>query len=543
MMFALCVIIAISEPSDVVAVNGTILTVDDGRPVAEAMAIRGGRFVQVGANEAVRKSIGPKTTIIDLAGRVVVPGFVDAHAHPRAIYPDDSPFATVDAGPDLCKTIDDLVAAIRTLAKKRPAGTPITGRGYQDTKLGRHPTRQDLDRATTDHPVVIVHSSGHLSVCNSLALSMANVTKATKDPMGGSFERDAAGEPTGLLKERAAGIVRGALPSRDVPPEVERVGYRECYRQFLAQGITSVHVAGIDESGAKRLASARTDALPIRLYVMLRDSQIERAVALKSEMKRDESDVRFGAIKSFYGNSLSGRTAWLYEPYAEPADSRGIPPGKSKADLDRLIRNVHRAGLQACIHSNGDREIDQLLEAFESVLEASPRADHRHRIEHCSVVNPAILRRIRKLNLVVAPHSYVYEHGDKIEAFGARRWDWMLPNRSLIDQGTVVAGNSDYPVSAAIPMLRIHDMVNRISSEGKLYGASQRCTVEQALRAFTMGGAFAEFAERFKGSIEVGKVADFVVLDRDPRRVPAANIKDVAVVQTVVGGVTVFEKK
>jgi predicted amidohydrolase YtcJ len=539
----LLTVLAVPEPPDLIVLNANVITMDAKTPAAEAFAVRAGKFVKVGSNEDIKPLAGPDTRLLDLRGKTVVPGFIDAHAHPRPLYDEDSPWYTVEAGPDKVKTMDDLIAAVRRKAENTPKGTLITGSGYQETKLGRHPTRQDLDKATTDHPVIITHSSGHLSVCNSAALKLAKVTKDTPDPEGGKFERDEKGEPTGLLKERAAGIVRSAATRKEVPEDDQLAGYRTCLRSFLANGLTGVHVAGTDPSAAKMLTAARKKDCPVRLYVMLREGNIDKAVELKKDTPADEWGVRYGAIKSFYGNSLSGQTAWLYEPYANQAEYVGLPPGRSRASLEALVLRIHKAGLQSCIHSNGDREIDVVLDAYEAALKAVPCADHRHRIEHCSVVNESILKRIKTLGLVIAPHSYVYEHGDKMVNFGKDRWDWMLPNRSLIDQGTVVAGNSDYPISAAVPMLRIHDMVNRTSAEGKVYGAKQCCTVEQALRAFTLGSAYAEFAEEQKGSISAGKLADFVVLDRDPRKVEAKAIKDIAVLRTVIGGETVFEKK
>jgi predicted amidohydrolase YtcJ len=380
-------------------------------------------------------------------------------------------------------------------------------------------------------------------VCNSAALELAKVTRDTADPKGGEFQRDQEGEPTGLLKERAASIVRSAAPRPDVPDAEKSAGYSTCLRLFVANGLTGVHVAGTDPDSARVLAAARRKDCPVRLYILLRENHIERAVELKRAMPADERGVRFGAIKSFHGSSLSGQTAWLYEPYANRADYFGLAPARSRADLEALVLRIHKAGLQSCIHSNGDREIDVVLDAYEAALKAAPRPNHRHRIEHCSIVNPAILKRIKALDLVIAPHSYIYEHGDKIENFGSERWDWMFPNRSLIDQGTVVAGNSDYPVSAAVPLLRIHDLVNRTSAAGKTYGQKQRCTVEQALHAFTLGSAYAEFAEEQKGSIAAGKLADFVVLDRDPRKADPKAIKDIAVLRTVISGETVFEKR
>ena len=536
-------VLANPGPPDLIVVNANVITMDAKLPAAEAFAVRAGNFVSVGPNMNIKLLAGPQTRVLDLGGKTVVPGFIDAHAHPRPIFDEDSLWYNVEAGPSKVKTIDDLIAAIRRKAAKTPKGMLIAGTGYQETKLGRHPIRQDLDKATTDHPVIITHSSGHLSICNSLALKLAKVTKDTPDPEGGKFERDENGEPTGLLKERAAGIVRSAAPRQEVPEDDKLSGYRTCFRLFLAHGLTGVHVAGTDPSTAKLMTAARRKDCPIRLYIMLREGHIDRAVELKKKTAADEWGVRYGAIKSFYGNSLSGQTAWLYEPYAGQDDYFGLPPGRSRASLDALVLRIHKAGLQSCIHSNGDREIDIVLDAYEAALKAEPRTNHRHRIEHCSVVNQAILKRIKALDLVIAPHSYVYEHGDKMENFGATRWDWMLPNRSLIDQGTVVAGNSDYPISPAIPILRIHDMVNRISAEGKVYGPKQRCTVEQALRAFTLGSAYAEFAEERKGSIEAGKLADFVVLDHDPRKVDPKAIKDINVLRTVIGGETVFEKR
>jgi len=535
--------LAAADPADLIVLNANVLTMDAKLPAAEAFAVRAGKFASVGSNAEIKLLAGPETRVLDLGGKTVAPGFIDAHAHPRPIYDEDSLWYDIPAGPDQVKTMEDLIAAIRRRAAKTPKGMLITGTGYQETKLGRHPTRQDLDKATTDHPVLIRHSSGHLSVCNSAALEIAKVTKNTPDPKGGEFQRDEKGEPTGLLKERAAGIVRSAAPQQEVPDSDKVAGYRACLRSFLANGLTGVHVAGTDPRSAQLMTAARRKDFPVRLYIMLRESDIDRAVELKRTTAADEWGVRYGAIKSFYGNSLSGQTAWLYEPYANQADYFGLPPARSRASLEALVLRIHKAGLQSCIHSNGDREIDVVLDAYEAALKAAPRPNHRHRIEHCSVVNEAILKRIKALDLVIAPHSYIYEHGDKMENFGAARWDWMLPNRSLIDQGTVVAGNSDYPISAAVPLLRIHDMVNRTSAEGKIYGPKQRCTVDQALRAFTFGSAYAEFAEEQKGSIEAGKLADFVVLDRDPRKVDPKAIKDIAVLQTVIGGKTVFEKR
>jgi hypothetical protein len=516
--------------------------VDTKQPKATAFAVREGRFIAVGSDETVKPFIGPGTKVLDPKGKTVVPGFIDAHIHPGPVYPADSRWANVDCSPKSVGTMEELVSALQRKAKRTPSGQWIYGTRYQETKLGRHPTRHDLDRASTNHPIIISHSSGHQSVCNSFALELARIMRDTEDPPGGKFIRDEKGELTGLLQERAAGVVRAAGPRTPDAPEADTLAaYRECYRQYLSRGITSVHVAGTSPNSARLMEKARNADLPLRFYFMFREANLEEAVRLQKERNAGD-DLRYGAIKLFHGNSLSAQTCWLSKPYANRPDYFGVPPARSQEALNKLILSVHEAALQACVHSNGDREIDMLVTAFEHALAQKPRANHRHRIEHGSVVTEELLRRIKKLNLVVVPHSYIWEHGDKMENYGEWRLDWMHAARSMLDLGIPIAGHSDAPVSAGEPLLRIQDMVTRTSAEGKVYGAKQRITAEEALRVWTLGGAYAEFAEHRKGSIEPGKLADFVVLAADPTSVQPATIKDIAVEKTLIGGKLVFER-
>lgn len=536
-------IVTAAAPADLVIRQANVLTVDSKQPKAAAFAVRDGRFIAVGSEEAVKPFIGPNTRVLDLPGKTVVPGFIDAHLHPGPIYPEDSRWASVDCSPRKVGTMEELVIALRRKAERTPAGQWVFGSRYQETKLGRQPTRFDLDRASTNHPITISHSSGHQSVCNSLALQLARVTRDTEDPPGGRFVRDDAGELTGLLQERAASVVRAAGPRQPDAPEAETIAaYRECYREYVSRGITSVHVAGTSPGGARLMEKARSAELPLRFYFMLREADLDEAVRRQREDTPDPDSVRYGAIKLFHGNSLSAQTCWLSKPYANRPDYFGVPPARSQESLNKLILSVHEAGLQASVHCNGDREIDMLVTAFENALAQKPRANHRHRIEHGSVVTEDLLRRIKKLGLVVVPHSYIWEHGDKMENYGEWRWDWMHAARSMLDLGIPIAGHSDSPVSAAEPLLRIQDMVTRTSAEGKVYGAKQRVTAEEALRAWTLGGAYASFEEDRKGSIEPGKLADFVVLAADLTRVKPETIKDIPIEKTFIGGKMVFER-
>jgi predicted amidohydrolase YtcJ len=535
-----CVVAASAAPADMVVRRATVITMDTNRPRAEAFAVVGGKFVAVGGNAAMAEFIGPKTQVVDIAGKTVVPGFIDAHAHPSPQYPEDSPWAAVDCRPEKTPTLEALIAALKRKAERTPSGRWVTGSRYQETKLGRHPTRWDLDRASTNHPIIVSHSSGHQSVCNSLALSLAKVTRETPDPPGGKFVRGTDGEPTGLVQERAAAIVRAAGPARPDAPEAETMaGYRRTFRRFLSRGITSVHVAGLSPRAAETLATARTEELPLRFYLMLREGSLEEAARRKGEHAADDH-VRYGGVKLFHGNSLSGQTCWLSKPYENRPDYYGVPPARSQNALNQLVLSVHAAGLQACVHSNGDREIEMVLNAIEHALQKQPRTGHRHRIEHCSVTTEPLLRRIKQLGVVVVPHSYIWEHGDKMEAYGEWRWDSMHAARSMLDAGISIAGHSDDPVSEADPLLRIQDMVTRTSAEGKVYGAGQRISAEEALRAWTLGGAFASFDEDRLGSIAAGKLADFVVLSADPTVVKPHLIKDVVVGKVVIGGRVVW---
>src|SRR6185503_12906258 len=265
-----------AAPAEMVVRKANVITGDTNQPRAQAFAVADGRFVFVGNDDAVERFIGPRTHVLNLAGKTIVPGFIDAHAHPGPEYPEDSPWASVDCRPEKVGTIDVLVTALKRKAERTPAGQWVTGSRYQETKLGRHPTRWDLDRASTNHPIIISHSSGHQSVCNSLALELAKVTRETPDPAGGKFVRDERGELTGLLQERAASMVRNAGPRQPSPPETETLAaYRAGFRRYLSRGITSVHVAGTSLSGAATLERARTEALPLRFYTMLREDSLD----------------------------------------------------------------------------------------------------------------------------------------------------------------------------------------------------------------------------------------------------------------------------
>ena len=279
---------------------------------------------------------------------------------------------------------------------------------------------------------------------HSLALELAGIDRTTRDPRGGSFDRDDQGIPNGVLRESAKALVREAGPARPQPTRSERLaGLKRQFTEYVRHGITSIQIAGTSASTLSDYQAVQAAGPPVRIYAMLRIRELDRARQLRERPEFNSEFIKLGGIKHFHGNSLSGRTCWLYEPYADRPDYYGIPPKASQEEINEAVWRIHDAGMQACIHCNGDREIDMVLDAIDEALKRRPRSDHRHRLEHASVVSPSILNRIKKLGVVLALHSYVYEHGDKMEAYGESRWPWMHANRSALDMRIPVAGNSD----------------------------------------------------------------------------------------------------
>ncbi len=529
--------------ADAIYVNGTVITVDASKPYAEAFAVTNGRFSAVGTTAEIRRLATPGTEVVNLKGMTVTPGFNDVHLHPTGVYGEDSPYYVPWLGPEKVHNMDELIAALKAKAAKTPPGQLVSGTRYQDTKLGRHPTRYDLDKASTEHPISISHSSGHITVVNTYVLQASGITKDTPDPPGGSFDRDPDGTPNGVIRESARRLLTRLNNQAEprVPWEAQVQGYVRCFRDYAARGITSAGIAGGSPQSFRLYQAVRDAGGPVRMGFMYMEAHYQalQAIGLKSGFGDDR--LRVTSMKVFHGNSLSGRTCWLSEPYSDRPGYYGIPPARSQADLDKAFQAMHDAGFQIATHSNGDREIDMVLTAIERAQARNPRPDARHRIEHASVMNQSLLERARKAGVILVFHSYMWEHGDKLASYGEKRLAMIHPYRTAIDMGIHVAGHSDSTVSAADPLLRIQDMVTRKGENGVGYGVNQRVGVEEAIKVWTLDGAYATFEEHDKGSITPGKLADFAVLRKDPRKVPPDTIKDIVVDATYVGGKNVWQ--
>ena len=547
-IFIFFVAISFAQKADIVLVNAKIITLRSPGDIAQFVAIKADRIIGVGTREQISKYIDGKTKVINLHGKTVIPGFNDVHQHPAPLYNWDKPYATLRL--DTVSSMQSLVNLLKRKASVTPKGMLITGVGYNEVKLGAHPTRDILDQATSEHPVLITHASGHLSAANSFTLEINHITSNTMDPPGGAFERDAKGVPDGIIKESARRLlnsdkmIRPPKPS----PEEELEGYKKYFTALLGAGITSIGDCNTSPDKVKIYKTLVAEHFPLRFNLYIGVDYLDQL--LSGKIVREQSAwLRINGVKIFHGNSLSGKTCWLYEPYdtinpvTGKKDYYGIPPARSQSALDSLVLKIHKAGLQIACHSNGDREIDMIITAIEHAQRAYYRSNPRHRIEHMSICNQGILDRVKKDSIVPVFHSYINELGTQLLVYGTERLSMLIPTRSALDMGIPFAMHSDYPISRYEAMVRLGGAVNRTTANGITLGANQKIGIEEAIKASTSGGAYTSFEENSKGKIVKGQFADMIVLDKDPLSIDPKLIPTIQVLTTIVGGKIVFEKK
>jgi len=521
---------------DLILWNGRVLTMENDLPSAQAFAVRNGRFTAVGGNDEIRSLATPSTEVIDAEGMTVTPGFIDAHSHPSGV----EELTDVDVN---LPSIADIQQALRKKAVDTPAGYWVRGYKYDDTKLqdGRPILRKDLDEAVPDRPVKVGHRGGHTAVYNSRAFELAGITAATPDPTGGHIYRE-DGQLTGKVAELAMDLLDRVGKRPEITRQTRQAGARLISEVMTAAGLTSVHLAGGDSDALTAFQDAyQAGDLRFRLYFMVLGStpayQGLRASGMRTGFGNEF--LRLGSAKFLADGSVSERTMRMSTPFVGRPTDYGILT-MSQQEIDDAVEEAHRAGFQIGIHANGDVAIDMVLSAYERVQRQWPRPDPRHRIEHCSLVNDNLLRRIKEAGVIPTPfYTYAHYHGEKWVEYGEEKLQWMFAHRSFLDYGIPVAPASDYMPGPFEPMMAIQSMVTRKDFSGRVWGPNQRITVDDALRICTVNGAYASFEENLKGSIRGGKLADFVILGRDPREVDPDRIKEIPVVRTVVGGKTV----
>ncbi|HXY24681.1 MAG TPA: amidohydrolase [Candidatus Acidoferrum sp.] len=527
------------EKPDLVLYNGNIWTVNEKEPRAQAVAIARGRFVAVGSDSDVLNLAGLGARKIDLGGKTLLPGFIDAHSHPAQA--GLMHLRMVDC--DL-RSISAIQAALRERAAKTPAGEWVLGFKYDDTKTeeGRPLTVADLDAAVPDHPVHIQHRGGHTVYVNSLGFRKAGIDEKTPDPPGGKIDHDpATGKLTGRVAESAQAFFEKAIP-QNFTREDHREGVKLISKMMARTGITSATEAQGTPTDLRAYQDAHeAGELLYRAYCFINFHYLDEMLAAGVRTGLGDEWVRVGAVKLVCDGSISERTARLSTPYEGRPNDYGILV-MTEDELYTHGRKAHLAGWQIGTHANGDVAIDTTLRVYERLQKESPRRDPRFRLEHCTLVNDDLIARMKALGAIPTPFStYVYYHGEKMRYYGQERLNHMFALRSFLDAGIRATQASDYPPGEFVPMMALQSEVTRTDMKGNIWGPKQKITVEEAIRVGTLNGAYASYEEKLKGSIEVGKVADLVVLGRDPLKENPSTLVTIPVERTMAGGKWTFE--
>ncbi len=485
--------------------------------------------------------------MLDLHGQTILPGLIDVHTHAME-WVKSILRGEIDTGYPARRSIEDIKAAVGRRVASSPSGQWIIGSGWDDAKLAekRYITRQDLDAVSSDHPVYLKHVSGHLAAVNSVALRLANITRETADPQGGVIERDAQGEPTGILKDTAANLIAPLLPKD--PPDIDINAVKLISAKAAEVGLTTIHDIFLspDEMGGYQEAR-RNGWLKVRVQISPRLASIADAEALARmgvHTGFGDEMLKFGAAKMFADGGMGARTIAIYQPgvIGEP-DNLGVLRW-TPADMQKVHVIAAAAGWQLETHAIGDRAIDEVLDSYAAVIQQLGLKDHRFRIVHAGISTPGLQKRMRELDVVIDGNPpFVYWIGSWFAKYGPDRVRWSYPARSYLENGIVEAAGSDVPVTPLSPWWGIWAAVARREMEsGQILAPEERISVHQALALYTRNGAYAGFEENSKGSLEPGKLADFVVIDRDVLTVPTDELKDVQVLQTFVGGRKIYDR-
>jgi predicted amidohydrolase YtcJ len=546
------------EPATLVLRNGHIATVDDAKPQAQALAARGDTLVAVGTDAEIAPYIGPRTKVIDLQGRRAIPGFIEAHGHFTSVGD-----ARIVLNLTRVKNWDEIVAMVKDAAAKARPGEWIRGRGWHQEKWDRRPepavegfpTHQSLSAVSPNNPVVLGHASGHASFANAKAMELAGVTRDTRSPAGGDILKDAKGEPTGLFRETADGLLDDAYERarKGMKPEEREAEVRRQLQladeEAVSKGITSFQDAGSSfETIDVMKKFAAEGKLGLRLWVMVRDSteRMTQKLAAYRLVGGYDKHLTVRAIKHTLDGALGSRGAWLLEPYSDLPTSTGLET-TPLATVRNTAGLAMQHGYQLCVHAIGDRANRETLDLFEAAMKANPdKKDVRWRIEHAQHLSLADIPRFGRLG-VIASMQGIHCTSDAVfvpARLGAKRSEegayvWQ----KLMKSGAVIANGTDAPVEDVDPIANFYATVTRRLADGSYFYPDQRMSREEALRSYTRNGAFAAFEEGSKGSLSVGKLADITVLSKDILTVPDDEIRSARVDYTIVGGKVLYSAR
>ncbi len=544
-------------PASLVLRNGKIVTVSDAKPEAQAIAVQGDTIAAVGTTEEIAAYVGPDTEVVDLGGQLAIPGFIEGHGHFTGVGQAATQLKLADA-----QTWDDIVTMVADAASRAQAGEWILGRGWHQEKWSRppapavegFPVHDALSKVSPNNPVWLTHASGHASFANARAMALANVTRTTRNPEGGEILRDGRGNPTGLFRETASGLIgaarqqdRANMNAQAVEAETRKF-IDLANREAVSKGITSWQDAGSPFRSIDVFKKVAAEGqMMVRLWSMVRDTNEEMAAKL-AEYRVIEGYGRhltIRAIKHQIDGALGSRGAWLLEPYNDLPGSTGL----NTTPLE-TIRETARLALehdyQLCVHAIGDRANRETLDIFEQAMRSRPdKQNVRWRIEHAQHLNSADIPRFSRLG-VIASMQGIHATSDApfvLARLGPERAEegayvWQ----KLMKSGVVVSNGTDAPVEDANPIPNFYASVTRKTKDGSVFYGDQKMSRVEALKSYTLSAAYAAFEEGQKGSLEPGKLADIVILSKDIMTVPDDQIADTQVMRTIIGGKTVYEK-
>jgi predicted amidohydrolase YtcJ len=531
--------------ADKILVTGKIWTVNPEQPWAEGVAIRDNKIVAVGTTKDIKRWAGKETEIIDCKAALVLPGFIDSHVH------------FINAGHSLmsiqlreARSKEEFIRLIAEKAKNLPKGEWILNGNWDHEQFEpvELPRKDWIDAATPDHPVCINRLDGHMVLANSLALKLGGVTKNTPSPPGGEIVRNPpTGEPTGILKDAAMDLVMSHIP--EPTPEQNLRAAREALKYAAEKGITSVHDVSGEVGFDVYQDLLKSRQLTTRIYFYVPITEIDLVLRMKFRTPFGNDVLRFGGLKGFADGSLGSSTAYFFEPYSDNEKTTGLLHAQMFPEgiMEKRIRAADKAGLQLAVHAIGDRANSMILDIFERAAAENGSRDRRFRVEHAQHLRPADIARFGNLGVIasVQPFHAVDDGRWAEKKIGKERAKTTYPFKSFLESGAVMAFGSDWPVAPMDPILGIHAAVTRSTLDGKNPGGwipEQRISLEEAIRGFTLNGAFAEFSEAQKGSIAPGKVADFVILDRDLFSIKPEEIRNAKVLMTIFDGQVVYKK-
>jgi predicted amidohydrolase YtcJ len=546
------------QPADLVLRGGRVVTVDEELPEGTAIAVRGGFVDRVGSDEEIAFHIGPDTRVVELKGRLAIPGLIEGHGHFLSLG-DSKMILDLSSA----RSWDEIVSRVATAAEEAEPGAWIRGRGWHQEKWDEEatpsvegaPVHESLSAVSPENPVVLGHASGHAAFANAKAMELAGLTRETENPPGGELVRSGDGELTGLLRETAQRAVSEALSnamSERLPEEVDATRRRMVElagKEALSKGITSFHDAGVSFETIEFYKQLEDEgALPVRLYAMVRYQSNEEMEARLPEyyMELEGNDfLTVRSIKRQIDGALGSHGAWLLEPYEDLPGSVGLVL-EPEEEIQETARIAIQHGYQVNTHAIGDRANRRVLDIYEEIFEANGRPkDLRWRVEHAQHLHPDDIGRFAQLGVIAAIQGvhctsdgpWVLKRlGEKRAEEGAYVW------RKLIESGAILGNGTDVPVEPIDPIASYYSSVSRVMKDGGVFYPDQRMTREEALRSYTVNNAYAAFEEDLKGSLGVGKLADITVLSEDILTVPEERIPDIRVDMTIVGGEVRFER-